>query len=145
MLTPDAPFPYPGSYALYEDPDRPYPQPTELVRIMWCAPSRAVGPDGGSFEQVIVAVSFPLRAGAGGNKAVPADKLIDATPLTAAEQREFHDLDRALFGRSLRTKRQKALKARRDQLHRRALWAPFMAKRLRALREQQARQQQRAA
>lgn len=114
MLVPDATYPYPGSYALYEDPDRPYPQPTELVRIMWRS-------------ERLTSVSFPLRPGAGGNKAVPADQLLDATPLTREEQREFHDLDRALFGRSLRTRRQQAMKARRDALHRRTIWAPFMA------------------
>src|SRR3954463_8526147 len=107
MLSPATNFPYPGSYALFADPDLPYPQPAELVRIMW----RRVDSDGRGF----VAVSFPLRDGAGGNKVVPAGDLIDATELTPEDAREFHDLDRALFGREPRnlSKRQRARAARR--------------------------------
>jgi hypothetical protein len=87
MLTSEAIYPYPGSYALHVDLDQPPPQPAELVRIQW----RRVDAQGRGF----VAVSFPQREGASGNKVVPADQLIDGTPLTTEEQREFHDLDRA--------------------------------------------------
>jgi hypothetical protein len=129
MLAPDATYPYPGSYALLNDLDLPYPQPTELVRIMW----RRVDADGHGF----VAVSFPMRDGASGNKVVPAERLIDGTPLTAAEQREFHDLDRALDDRNPRnfSKRQRAKAARRDALKQRMIWIPFLADRLREMRQ----------
>src|SRR3954471_5442632 len=100
MLTPEASSPYPGGYALLNDGALPAPQPTELVRIMW----RRVDRDG----RGVVAISFPQRDGASGNKVVPADAPIDGTPPDATEEREFHDLDRELFGRVPRTQRQKA-------------------------------------
>jgi hypothetical protein len=131
MLNPETPFPYVGSYALYVDMDQPAPQREELVRIMWRS-------------ERMVAVSFPLRSGAGGNKAVLDIGLIDATPLSFEETREFHDLDRALFGRSLRTKRQQAANARRVALQRRAIWAPYMKRLLREMCARSA-QQRRAA
>jgi hypothetical protein len=123
MLSPETPFPYVGSYALFEDPDAPPPQPTELVRILWRREGFAM-------------VSFPLRDGAGGNKTVAADALTDATPLTDGEQREFHDLDRDLAGRSLRTVKQRRQVARRDALKRRAIYAPLLARLLRQARRQ---------
>jgi hypothetical protein len=127
MLTPETPYPYPGSYALFIDRDLPESQQhEELVRIMW---RRA--DDDGSW----VAVSFPQRAGASGTKVVPAGELIDATPLSGPEAVEFHNLDRHLFGRtSFRSKRLKAMKARRETLHSRAVWAPHMARLLRQVR-----------
>jgi len=129
MLSPEAVFPYPGSYALLNDIDLPYPQPTELVRIMW----RRVDDAGRGF----VAVSFPMRDGASGNKVVPTEQLIDGTPLTADEQREFHDLDRALDDRDPRnfSKRQRAKSARRDALKQRMIWVPFLTERLRDMRQ----------
>jgi len=137
MLAPDATYPYPGSYALLIDLDLPYPQPTELVRIMW----RRVDNAGRGF----VAVSFPMRDGASGNKVVPTDRLIDGTPLTGEETREFHDLDRALDDRNPRnfSKRQRAKAARRDALKQRMIWVPCLAKQLRNLR-QRAEQRQAA-
>ena len=155
MLQPDAPYPYPGSYALLSDPDLPAPQPTELVRIMWRRAERKVGKGGRSLEREFAMVSFPLRDGAGGNKVVPASELADATPLTDQETREFHDLDRALTGRfgpsvgedggrTRLTKRQKALKARRDDLKLRMVFAPMMERLLRTARARAA-QQRRAA
>lgn len=130
MLTPETPFPYPGSYALHTDLDLPAPQPTELVRIQW----RRVDSEGRGF----VAVSFPMRNGASGNKVVPADAVVDATELSAEEQREFHQLDRGLRGRSGRTKRQKAEIARRDALKERMIWSRFIAPKLREMRERDA-------
>lgn len=133
MLTPETAYPYPGSYALHIDMDQPPPQAAELVRVHW----RRVDSDGRDF----VAVSFPLRAGASGNKVVPADSLIDGTPLSGEESREFHDLDRALDGRSLRTKRQKALAARRDALKQRTIWSPFLANKRRDMRQRDEQRQ----
>lgn len=129
MLAPDATYPYPGSYALLNDLDLPAPQPTELVRIMW----RRVDATGRGF----VAVSFPMRDGASGNKVVPAETLIDGTPLTTEEQREYHDLDRALGDRDPRnfSKRQRVRAARRDALKQRMIWVPFLAERLRDMRQ----------
>lgn len=149
MLTPEATYPYPGSYALCHDPDRPQPSPAELVRIMWRRvdePKRKVGKGGRSEEHGFVAVSFPLRDGAGGNKVVASADLIDGTPLSGEEQREFHDLDRDLRGRfdgavgldgrrpRTLTRRQKARAARRDALKSRTIWSKVLADRLRDMR-----------
>lgn len=132
MLIPETPFPYPGSYALHVDTDlAPQQQQAELVRIMW----RREGQ---------VAVSFPLRLNASGNKVIAADALIDATPLTAAEALEFHDLDRSLAGRSLRTAKQKRQAARRDALKQHVVWAPHMERLLRRARTIMASQQRAA-
>lgn len=142
MLTPETPFPYPGSYALHTDLDLAPPQPTELVRIQW----RRVDSEGRGF----VAVSFPLRDGASGNKVVPADALIDATELAPEEQREFHILDRELIARGIvaavggdaprkrLTARQKNLLARRDALKERMIWSRFIAPKLREMRARDA-------
>lgn len=133
MLNVETPFPYVGSHALFNDPDMPKPQPTELVRILWRREGFAM-------------ISFPLRDGASGNKVVPADELIDASPLSGEETREFHDLDRDLIARGIvavagtsgrpkrLTPRQKALKARRDALKQRMIFAPLMERLLRAAR-----------
>lgn len=131
MLTSEALYPYPGSYALYVDLDQPPPQPAELVRTQW----RRVDAQGRGF----VAVSFPQRDGASGNKVVPADQLIDGTPLSAEEQREFHNLDRELFGREPRnlSKAQRAKAKRRDALKQRTIWTRFMERKLAAVRGQQ--------
>lgn len=124
MLTTETPFPYVGSYALLEHEGR-----DQLVRIQWRSESEIV-------------VSFPLRDGAGGTLRVAPDRLVDGAPLTSAEQREFHDLDRALAGRSLRTPKQKREAARREALRQRIICAPLMA---RLLREARARTDRRAA
>lgn len=118
MLQQQTPFPYVGSYALLIDPDARAPQAAELVRIQMRREGEVV-------------VSFPLRDGAAGNKRVDPALLIDATPLTSAEAREFHDLDRALAGRSLRTPKQKRDKARRDALHQRIVYGPALDRLLR--------------
>jgi hypothetical protein len=136
MLTPETPYPYPGSYALHVDMDQPQPSAAELVRIMW----RRVDSEGRGF----VAVSFPLRDGASGNKVVPADALIDGTALSDAEQREFHDLDRGLRGCSGKTPGQKKRAARRDALKSRTIWSRFLARQLRELRARNAVKQRAA-
>jgi hypothetical protein len=128
MLDAPTPFPNIGSYGLLIDEDEPAPQAAELVRIIAC---RFDG-DGAA----IALLSFPLREGARGNKEVPLDALIDATPLTIEEQREFHDLDRQLFGRtSFRSKGLKAKEERRETLKRRILWGPFFDRKLKAMRD----------
>jgi hypothetical protein len=113
MLNSPTPFPYVGSYALIE-----HEGANTLARIVM----RRAGE---------IVVSLPLVAGASGNLRVPADRLIDATPLTAAESREFHDLDRHLATRSLKTPKQKAQAARRDALRLRIIYAPIMERLLR--------------
>lgn len=141
MLTSPAPYPYVGSYCLLEHEGR-----TQLARIVFRRSARTVGEDGRANEVGEAVVSLPLRdyerrsggmgepaSGASGNLTIDPGQLIDGTPLTIEEEREFHDLDRYLAGRSLRTPRQKAMKARRDALHRRAIWAPFMQRLMRQL------------
>jgi L-2-hydroxyglutarate oxidase LhgO len=113
MLHPETPFPYVGSYALLEHEGQ-----NQLVRIVFRREGEVV-------------VGLPLKDGASGNLRVAPDALIDATPLTAEEAREFHDLDRALAGRSLRTPKQKAMVARRDALRRRMIHAPIVERLLR--------------
>lgn len=115
MLAPETPYPYVGSYAMLVDLDQPGTQAAELVRIQWRRLNETV-------------VSFPLRDGAAGTKRVDPEQLIDATPLTPAEAREYHDLDRALAGRSGRTPKQKAMIARRDALRTRMIYAPVLAR-----------------
>jgi hypothetical protein len=118
MLIPETPFPHAGSYALLVDPGARPPQPAELVRIL-------------ARETMRILVGFPLRDGASGNKAVGKDDLIDASPLTPAEEREYHDLDRELRGREIRTPRLKKLQARRAELRVRMIYAPLMARLIR--------------
>jgi hypothetical protein len=133
MLDAPTPFPTIGSYALLIDQDQPAPQEAELVRIIGCRFPKD-GP--------VALLAFPLREGASGNKEVPLASLTDATPLSIEEQREFHVLDRELFGRTIRTQKQKEKEARRTELKRRTLWGPFFNK---ALREMRARRQRFAA
>ena len=139
MLSPETPFPYVGSYALYEDPDAPAPQRTELVRIL----ARRPGNDG-----AYAMVAFPLRDGAGGNKLVPEAGLIDGTPLSPEEERQYHDLDRHLGGRSpvkCRSTRLKALAATRDRLRGRMIWSRFMARQLAEMRRREEAEKRRRA
>lgn len=132
MLSPSTPFPNVGSYALLIDSDADPKTGVELVRIL----ERRVS---------VALVAFPLRDGASGNKVVPVADLIDASPLTDSETREFHDLDRALFGRTrFRTPKQKQDKARRDELHSRVLYGPILDRQLRFVRARED-QQRRAA
>jgi hypothetical protein len=119
MLNQPTPFPYVGSHALAEHEGK-----TQLVRILaWRA---------GDVEDHAL-VSFPDLDGASGNMVVPRSALIDGTPLTAEEARLFHDLDRDLFGKSMRTARQKALGARRDALKSRMIWSRFLDLKLRRI------------
>lgn len=115
MLSSPAPFPYVGSYCLIEHEGE-----TQLARIVFRREGEAV-------------VSLPLRPDAGGNLAVDPARLVDGTPLTTEEAREYHDLDRALRGASGRTKKQKAMIARRDALKSRMIWSRFLERKLRGL------------
>jgi hypothetical protein len=132
MLNQPTPFPYVGSHALAEHEGK-----TQLVRILAWRP--------GTIEDHAL-VSFPEMDGASGNMVVPRSALIDGTPLTAEEAREFHDLDRELFGKSTGpavggdggrtrrlTPRQKARAARRDSLKSRMIWSRFLALQLRRI------------
>jgi hypothetical protein len=121
MLDSPTPFPYVGSYCLAElDGEH------QLARIL----ARRVTPD----NEARALIGFPLRDGATGNREVAESELIDASPLTADEEREFHDLDRALFGRTqFRTDRQKRDKARRDALRRRIVFGPILDRLMRFL------------
>jgi hypothetical protein len=121
MLSAPAPFPYVGSYALHIDHESGEAAPAaELVRILnraWfngCANAL---------------IGFPLRDGASGNRWVAEADLIDPTPLTRDEEREYHDIDRRLLTKVRLTKKQKLIVARRDRLRQRMIWAP-MAERL---------------
>jgi hypothetical protein len=113
-------YPEAGSFALHIDAHLPAAlQRPELVEIL-----RYV-------EVETVVVSFPLRDEHDPHeKTVPLLELIDARELTFAEAREMHDLDRALIG----AKHPDAAKeARRIALHKRNLWAPLLAVRVKTL------------
>lgn len=85
MLKVPAPFPQVGSYAMFVDSNLPRDdQRAELVRII----RRPTVCDRGGD----VAIALPLRIGASGNQVVDEADLLDATPLTGAEQRELTDL-----------------------------------------------------
>lgn len=125
MLKNATPFPQQGSYCLYEDPALPAARRNaELVRII-------------ERGAAAVLVSYPLRDGAGGNQRVPLADLLDATPLTAEESREMTDLARSLIGRSMRTKAQKAAKARHDALQSRNIWSGSLLRQLDRLNSMQ--------
>lgn len=121
MLSSPTPFPYVGSYALFE-----HDGAHTLARIVMRREGELV-------------IGLPTVDGASGNLRVTPDRLIDATPLTAAETREFHDLDRQLAGRSpdslRRSTRLKAMIGRRDALKRRLMHAPVMDRLLREARQ----------
>lgn len=121
MLSSPAPFPYVGSYCLAEiDGEH------QLARVL----ARRFSQQGAAFALI----GFPLRDGATGNREVAEAELIDATPLTGEEQREFHELDRALYGRTqFRTEKQKREKARRDQLRQRIVYGPILDRLMRFL------------
>lgn len=132
MLHPDAPYPYVGSYALLEHEGE-----NQLVRILFRREGEVV-------------VGLPLKEGASGNLRVDPTRLIDATPLTGKEMRDFHNLDRDLAGIEARirrwaendepgrcprmTPRQKAMAERRDALKRRVVFGPILDRLLRVAR-----------
>lgn len=126
MLASPTPFPLVGSFALYEDPDLPIGQRmAELVRII-------------EKGQSTVLIGFALRENvASSNRRVAIAELHDGTELTAAEKVELTDIDRQLFDRRIRTPRQKALDARRDELRSRLWWSGLLLRQLERLERQQ--------
>lgn len=134
MLKVPTEFPQVGSYALFVDITLPLAQQrAELVRIMRRPTICERGGD--------VAISFPLRTGASGSMIVPEDALIDATPLTKAEEREMHDISRALSGRDKLTNKQRVMKARGEDLRDRHIMSAVMEIELRKLARLQAKGQ----
>lgn len=127
MLTPETPFPYPGSYALHVDTDRPAPeQSAELVRILWRT-------------GLHTGVAYPLREGASGNRIVEHGELIDATALDHYERKELAELYRELHGRVIRSVRMREKAERLERLRSRATWAVFLGQQLRKHYERTAR------
>lgn len=149
MLSGATDFPQAGSYGLLLSPAPPaqrrqagdpkqeeYEGP-QLVRIIRSWPQvRGSGVDPSNPE---ILVSLPLVDGASGTRTVRLGDLIDATPLTRDEEREFTDLDRSLRGCSMRTPRQKERAKRRDALKQRIVYAPILARQLRELASRQRR------
>lgn len=136
MLKVAAPFPQVGSYGLITDPTLPVEmQRAELARIL-----RHDGqlPDQDGEMRDVVAIALPLRVGATGNKLVALDQVIDATPLTKAEERELADLQRYVAGRE-RPNKKKA--ARCEALRSRLIMSGVMAIELQKLGRLQARSQ----
>lgn len=130
MLSPATPFPHPGSYGLHEDPAlAPGDRRAELVRIL-------------ERGNAVALVAYPLREGAGGNQRVPLADIVDATPLTHEESREMTDLARSLVGRSMRTKAQRAAKARHDVLQSRNIWSGSLQRQLDTMNARQRAQRQ---
>lgn len=137
MLTPETPFPHPGSYALLlakADPRRALsaapdayeaPQLARIIRTYQQRPG-----------VVTALISLPLRDGASGNREVDLDDLTDATPLTGKEAREMIDISRELTGKRVRDRQGK--EARYAELRLRAVFAPLLELRLRKLAERDA-------
>lgn len=123
MLKTPAPFPHVGSYALLVDTTLPDSQQrAELVRIMrrgWYGD----GPVGPSPCRN-VAVAFPLRTSASGNRLVYAEDLIDGTALSKAEERELADLQRDLR-QQVRPRRDKIDRA--EALRKRLIYSQLLA------------------
>jgi hypothetical protein len=134
MLAPETPYPQPGSYALWIDHDPATSRGTELVRII-------------RHGALTSFVAFPLREGASGNMTVATGDLIDATPLTAAEQLELRDIDQLLDDRDPRnfSKAQRAKAKRRTELKLRIIHGPILDRQLRLARDYAASQNRRAA
>mgnify|MGYP006952660022 CR=1 FL=1 len=146
MLHTPAPFPFAGSYALHVDTSLPEDrQRAELVRIMRYDDAR-VGRSAGVNEASShspcrnVAVSFPLRVGATGNRLIFAEELIDGTPLTKAEERELADLQRSLAGRVGVRPRPTAKQKRAEALRHRLIFSQLLTAELAKLRAQEGRE-----
>jgi hypothetical protein len=135
MLSTPAPFPHVGSFALLIDTDHPVErQRAELVRI--------IGREGRPVFNG-ARIAFPNRIGATGNKLVPFADLIDATPLTKAEERELTDGLGDLRGRERLSPRLKAVKARTDALRHRQVYSLILGAELAVMNAREARQDRR--
>lgn len=141
MLQHETPYPHVGSYAVFIDAELPPErQRPELARIQWRREGELV-------------ISLPLRDGAAGTKSIDPAQLIDASPLSAAQRREFHDLDRDLAGIEARIRRwaeqdepgrkprlsprQREMAARRDALKHRIIYGPILDRLLRLARDRE--------
>lgn len=142
MLSTPTPFPHVGSFALFIDRNLPPEQQrAEMVRVM------ARGSTGNLNtlpRDSLVTIAFPNRIGATGTKNVPALDLIDATPLTKAEERELADGLGYLRGRSGTTPRQMLLAKRCEALRQRAIWSTILESELAVMRAREARADRRA-
>ena len=131
MLSNPAPFPHVGSFALFVDENKPMiSRRAELVRIM-----RTDGDHS--------AIAFPNRYGSTGNKLVPNDELLDATPLTKAEERALTDGQRDLRGRETLSPRLRKVKARTDTLRSRQLASIILESELAVMNARHAREARR--
>lgn len=129
MLKIAAEYPHAGSFALLVDDSLPQSQQrAELVRVMRAEDGRGE-----------VVVAFPLRAGAGGTRRVDAARLIDGTPLAAAERKEHATLENHLRGRERLTPKLKAMLLRAEKLRQRAIFSMVMESELAKLRAIEAR------
>lgn len=101
MLSTPAEFPQAGSFCLYADPLTPFDlRRLELARVvMHVVRDPALGND-----EATVRISMPLRDGSSATRTVPLADLVDATPLTKAEERELTDLKRTLPGKPATSK-----------------------------------------
>lgn len=145
MLSTPAPFPHVGSFALFEDPNLiAADRRAELARIIG---TRLVGEgktvDSELARASIAIVAFPNRLGASGNRTVPLADLIDATPLTKAEEREMHDIQRSLTGRDRLTKKQRQKATRAAALRKRSIYAVILNAELAVMRSREAREDRR--
>lgn len=135
MLRIAALFPHPGSFALFVDTMLPVAQQrAELVRIQRRYEHKALG---SVFD--MAAVSFPLRQGASGSKAVLADDLIDGTPLNAEERKEHAILENHLRGRERLTPRLKEMLKAAEKLRQRAIFSMVLESELAKLRALEAK------
>jgi uncharacterized protein YgbK (DUF1537 family) len=134
MLKVASPFPQVGSYALLVDTNLPVSQQrAELVRVM-----RRIEAGGE------VAVAFPLRLGACGNRIVPESELLDGTPLTKAEERELTDLQGHLAGRTHMTPALRKKDKRAHDLKARQILSHLLATEMKKLEADEARHVRRA-
>ncbi len=119
MLKVPAPYPFPGSFALFVDDTLPVGQQrAELVRIVRRTVSHAT-------------IAFPLRPDvASGHRTVHFSDLHDATPLTKEEERAMHDAHRAITGVEIRTPRQRAARDRFADLRARSIGSIILASEL---------------
>lgn len=147
MLSTPTPFPHVGSFALYIDPNLPTTQQrAEMVRIMrveGAADGRAVASPSPLSEARIAAIAFPNRAGAAGNRTVPLSELIDAAPLTRAEEHALTDMLGDLRDRARLSPRLKAVKAQADALRSRQIHSHILESEVAVMRAREAREDRR--
>lgn len=115
MLSTPAPFPQPGSYALYELAGR-----THLVRIQYRDPQ---GDE--------VTLSFPLVPDiASGNRRARLADLIDGTPLSASDLSRLHLLEAEIARLAPNGRARRARRAEIDALRERDIRSRTLAEML---------------